>query len=347
MEQNTKLRWGIIGAGHIAKDLADGVNESETGTLLAVASREQSKADAFGDTYGIPRRYGSYQKLLDDPDVDAIYIATPHPMHIEWAIKGAQAGKHLLVEKPIGMNRFETMAILEAARVNDVFLMEAFMYRCHPQTFKLREMLANGVIGQVQHIRASFAYDATRGGLVGRAFENDLGGGGILDVGCYPASAARMIAGAAFGKPFAEPIDVKGVGHVGPTGVDHYAIASLRFPGDILAEVSTGVGLHMHEDQTIKIYGSKGTIFVPDPWCPSRYDRNPVKILVKMHGEETERTVLVDAPKDLYSYEADMVGGHIDQRQAPAMPWDDTLGNVTVLDKWRAEVGVVYDMENR
>src|SRR5450432_736684 len=128
-----KLTWGILGTGSIANTFARGLTTSETGELLAVGSRTQAAADAFGETWDIAHRHGTYEALLADNDVQAIYISTPHPMHAEWAIKAAEAGKHVLCEKPIALNAAEAMAIIEAARQNNVFLMEAFMYRCHPQ----------------------------------------------------------------------------------------------------------------------------------------------------------------------------------------------------------------------
>ena len=343
-EPKGPLKWGIIGTGHIAEELADGVIASTTGELLAVGSRKQETADRFGDAYGAPRRYGTYEALLADGDVEAVYIATPHPMHAEWAIKAAEARKHILVEKPIGMNWPEAMAMIEAARVNDVFLMEAFMYRCHPQMRKLVELIGDGAIGQVQFIRASFSYHSNAG-PESRFFAQELGGGGILDVGCYPVSVSRLIAGAACGKPFEEPTEVKGSAHLGETGVDEYAIASLKFLGDIIAQVSTGVGLNLHEVNTVQVVGTEGSIFVPDPWVPSRWNRDPVKMSLKRHGEEQATEVIIEAPHDLYTYEADMVASHIAERQAPAMTWNDSLGNMRVLDLWRKEVGLVYDLE--
>src|SRR5262245_34718066 len=136
-----KLNWGILGTGAIARKFARALVPSRTGRLLAVASRQQAPADAFARDFGITRAHGTYQALLDDKDVDAVYISTPHPFHAEWAICAARAKKHILCEKPIAMNHAEAMAIIEAARENGVFLMEAFMYRCHPQTQKLMELL--------------------------------------------------------------------------------------------------------------------------------------------------------------------------------------------------------------
>ena len=340
----TRLQWGIVSTGHIAKELADGVRASTTGELLAVASREQKKADEFGQAYGVPRRYDSYQRLLDDPDVQAVYIATPHPMHAEWAIKAAEAGKHILVEKPIGLNAPEARAMIDAAAKHDVFLMEAFMYRCHPQTAKLVELIRGGAVGRVQFIRASFSYGASFD-PASRAYNNELAGGGILDVGCYPVSASRLIAGVAHGQPFLNPLEVKGAGHLGRTGIDEYAAAVLRFAGDIVAEVSTGIGLNMHEAQTIEVFGTEGRLLVADPWVPSRWNLNPLKIVLKRHDEKTPREIVVECPRDLYTCEADMVADHIAERQAPAMTWDDTLGNIETLDRWRQEVGLVYEQE--
>jgi predicted dehydrogenase len=193
------LAWGILGAGTIARAFANGVAQSETGTLLAVGSRSQETADAFGDKWNIPRRYSSYEALLADKDVQAIYISVPHPLHAEWAIKAAEAGKHVLCEKPIALNHAEATAIVEAAYRNDVFLMEAYMYRCHPQIARLVELIRAGAIGQVRLIQATFSFH-TRFNPESRLLKNTLGGGGILDVGGYCASIARLIAGAASGE---------------------------------------------------------------------------------------------------------------------------------------------------
>lgn len=212
-----KLKWGIIGAGTIANTFAKGVLESQSGELLAIGSRAQASADEFGDKYNIPRRYASYQALLDDPEVQAVYIATLHPQHAEWAIKAARAKKHILCEKPIGLNHAEAMAIIEAARENDVFLMEAFMYRCHPLIQKLVELVRDKVIGDVRLIRAAFSYSFPSA-PDHRARANIHAGGGILDVGCYPISISRLVAGAATGKDFAEPLELKAVGFLGEAG---------------------------------------------------------------------------------------------------------------------------------
>lgn len=149
---SSTLNWGILGTGHIAHIFANGLRQSKTGTLLAVGSRTQESANAFGETWGVPLRYASYTDLLMDSDVQAVYISTPHPLHAQWAIQAAEAGKHILCEKPLAINSGQARAMVEAARSNNVFLMEAFMYRCHPQTEKLVELISSGVIGQVRVI---------------------------------------------------------------------------------------------------------------------------------------------------------------------------------------------------
>lgn len=341
-----KLGWGILAAGNIAKAFAKGVAKSRTGRLVAVGSRSLDKAQAFAKEFSVARAHGSYEALLADPDVQAVYIATPHPMHAEWAIKAAEAGKHILCEKPIGINHAQAMAIVEAARVNKVFLMEAFMYRCHPQTAKLVELVKSGVIGPVRMIQATFSFRAGPD-PESRLLANKYGGGGILDVGCYTTSMSRLIAGAAQGHPFAEPSEVKGVAYLGKTGVDEYTAAVLKFPAPpggqpILAQVATGVRLN--QDSSVRIYGDEGSIVVPSPWIPAR-EGGTVRIIVNAKGKTEEVQVQTDAY--LYGLEADVVADSLPNLQPapPAMTWDDTLGNMVTLDRWRESIGLVYDEE--
>lgn len=340
----TTLNWGIIGAGGIAKTFAKGLANSKTGKLLAVASRSQEKADKFGQELNVPRRYGSYEALLADKDVQAVYIATPHPMHAEWAIKAAEAGKHILCEKPIALNHAEAMTIVEAAVANDVFLMEAFMYRCHPQIAKLVELIREKAIGEVRIIQATFSFHAGFN-PESRLWKNDLAGGGIMDVGCYATSMARLVAGAAMGKDFADPISVSGAGRLSPqTHVDEYAVGVLKFPGDIVATIATGVGLN--QDNTVRIFGTEGNIVIPSAWIPAR-EGGTVRIIVKKNSEKEPREIVIENKDWLYAMEADAVAANLDKRQAPspAMSWGDTLGNMQTLDQWRQAIGLVYDAE--
>jgi predicted dehydrogenase/aryl-alcohol dehydrogenase-like predicted oxidoreductase len=336
-----KLNWGILGAASIARNFVKGVVRSKTGRVVAVASRSMQKAQQFGDEFSIPNRHGSYEALLADAQVQIVYIATPHPMHVEWAIKAAEAGKHILVEKPIGLNFAEAMVAIEAARAADVFLMEAFMYRCHPQTARIVELVKSNAIGKLSVIDATFSFHFPRTfDAQSRLLSNALGGGGILDVGGYPVSMARLLAGAAAGKDFENPIDVKAVGHLEPTGVDGYSIACLKFPGDILAQLSAGV--QSAQDSMVKIYGSEGSIFVAEPWTPVR-EGGTVKIILHRREQQPEEIEIEAQP--LYAIEADAVAANLSHRQAPAMSWDDTLGNMRTLDQWRSQIDLVYESE--
>ena len=344
------LNWGVMGAGGIAYVFCNGMRFTDSGQILAVASRTQERLNRLANDFDIPRQYNDYADLLTDEDIDAVYIATIHPLHAEWAIKCAEAGKHLLVEKPISMSHTETAAMVNAARENDVFLMEAFMYRCHPQIAKMVELIQDSTIGDVQTIRATFGY---RSGFnpQSRLYNREMGGGGILDIGCYTASMARKVAGAADNKLFLNPISVKGNGKIGPTGVDHIAAATLKFENDIIAEIVCAV--ECTYGSNVIIYGTEGTITIPNPWLPSspcRGARTPLpldttfpatQLIVHSSGSREATEVTVTADRDLFTYEADMVAAHLADRQAPAMSWEDTLGNMQLLDAWREEVGVV------
>ena len=339
-----QVRWGLLAAGNIAKAFAAALGESESGKALAVASRSAEKAGKFAEEFKIPRAYGSYGELLADAEIDAVYISTPHPMHAEWAIKAADAGKHILCEKPLTMNQYDAMTVIEAARRNDVFLMEAFMYRCNPQTARLVELIRDGAIGQVRIINAVFSFQCGYN-LQSRLLKAALGGGGILDVGCYTVSMSRLLAGAALGRDFADPIDVQAAGHVGAESrVDEWTSAVMRFEGDIVARVSTGV--QVNQDSTVTVHGSGGRIHVPAPWFCNGRVAGKTTIHLARAGKQAEE-IVVDVPKGIYAIEADVVTANIERRQAPApaMSWADTMGNMAALDRWRKAIGVNYPCE--
>jgi predicted dehydrogenase/aryl-alcohol dehydrogenase-like predicted oxidoreductase len=331
-----------LGTGGIAKAFAQHLKKSKTGKLVAVGSRTAESAKKFADEFGGIRAHATYDAILADAEVQALYIATPHPYHSEWAIKAAEAGKHLLVEKPLGMNWPEVEAVIEAALANKVFLMEAFMYRCHPQTAKLVQLLRDKAIGEVRVIQANFGfhwpkpYDAKS-----RLIDPNLGGGGILDVGCYPISMVRLIAGVAQGRDFADPTELVATGVLGQTGVDEWTIASLKFPGNILASCSTSV--QVNQESVLRIFGSDGSIFVPDPWVPSR-NGGQTKITLNKNGEKPQE-IVVDSPLPIYALEADAVAEHLGKLQSPTMNWDDSLGNAKALDQWRKAIKLQYPNE--
>ncbi|PQV63310.1 putative dehydrogenase [Abditibacterium utsteinense] len=341
MTDISTLRWGILGAGSIAKTFARGLGESQTGTLVAIGSRTQDSADKFGAEFGLQKRYASYEALLSDTEIDAVYIATPHPMHAQWAIKAADAKKHVLCEKPLTLNHGEAMAVVEAARENGVLLMEAFMYRCHPQTAKIVELVQSGAIGEVKLITASFGFQAGFNAQ-SRLFNPDLGGGGILDVGCYCASMVRLIAGAATGQAFANPQQVLGAGHLGQSGVDEIAAATLKFPGDILAQISTSVALG--QENVVRIFGTKGDLLVSSPWFCAPGENQP-NLILNRDGKSEE--IFAPGERNLYAYEADAFFEATQKGavQSPAMSGEDALGNMASLDAWRAQIKLVYPAE--
>jgi predicted dehydrogenase len=333
-----KLRWGIVSTGKIARTLARALAKSSTSELVAVASRCEESARKFASEFAVPRAHGSYEALFADPGVDIAYIATPHPSHAHWAVLAARAKKHVLCEKPLGMTLTEVTRIVQAAREHDVFLMEAFMYRCAPQTRKLVELVASGVIGRVHAIAASFGFDGAFP-VSGRLLANELGGGGILDVGCYPVSIARLLAGAAQGAPFSDPVSVHGLGHVGGTSrVDEYAVAILKFPGEIVATLACAVQLL--QENVVRVFGRGGQLLVREPFLPAK-DGGFTEILIERPGREAE-VVRVDAPDGLYVYEVDTVADQIERREAREMSHADSLGNARTLDLWREAVGVTY-----
>jgi len=347
---SNSVAWGVLGAGEIAKAFVHGVKELPNSRVVAIGSRSAEKANAFAQEHGLANAacHGSYDALLADDAVDAVYIATPHPMHAEWAIKAAEAGKHILCEKPAALNHAQTMAMLEAARANEIFFMEAFKDRCHPQTHKLLELIQSGVIGELRTVRVTFGFNGDAWGLEAdsRLLDPALGGGGILDVGGYAVEFARMLAGAGVGQPFLTPTKVKGAAHLGDTGVDEWAAATLKFDTGFIAEVACGVRAQL--ENTCHLVGSKGTITLPDPWLNGREGAETGKIIVNQHGED-ENIIEVVSDYSGFGYETHAAAEAIltgkTQADAPAMTWDDSLSQAKTLDQWREQVGLVYPHE--
>ena len=339
----TDLRWGILGTGRIAGIFSRGVLASQTGRLAAVGSRAQATADRFAREYKVARAHGSYEALLADPEVQVVYVATPHPHHAEWTMRAAQAGKHVLCEKPLTLNHAQAVTVVEAARAAGVLLMEAFMYRCHPQTARVVELVKSDALGRVGLVQASFGFQREFNPDA-RLWNRALGGGGILDVGCYPVSFARLIAGAADGQPFADPVSVAGTGYLHPpAGVDVSAAGTLKFANGMVAQVACSIGLV--QDSSARLYGSEGWLHVPVPWISTR-DGGTSSIFLHRPGASAPEEIAITAPP-LYALEADAFAAALAAgwRDVPQMTVADTLGNMAVLDQWRSAVGLVYDLE--
>ncbi|CUX66510.1 MULTISPECIES: aldo/keto reductase [Agrobacterium] len=344
MTTEQPIRWGIIGPGTIAKTFADGIAHSRTGRLEAIATRNPGKP-GLAEAFAGARIIKGYDALLSDPDIDAVYIATPHTGHAEWAIKAIRAGKNVLVEKPIALSAYDADAIFHEAKKAGVFAGEAYMYRLHPQTAKLLELVKARAVGDIRIIRSSFGFSMGSFRADHRLFANETAGGGILDVGGYPVSMVRLIAGAVEDKPFAEPEKVAGVAHLGQSGVDEWASAVLKFPNGIVAEVSCSI--MAAQDNVLRIIGSEGRIEVKDFWFASGHKGGTGRIDI-IRGDKVE-TIEVPEDRWLYSFEVDAAGEAIRQGRnefaAPGMAWADSLGNLRVMDQWRASVGLEYSVE--
>jgi len=338
------IRWGIIGPGTIARTFADGIAHSRTGRLEAIATRNPDKP-GLAEAFAGARIIHGYDALLADPDIDAVYIATPHTGHAEWAIKAIRAGKNVLVEKPIALSAYDADAIFHEAKKAGVFAGEAYMYRLHPQTAKLLELVKARAVGDIRIIRSSFGFNMGSFRADHRLFANETAGGGILDVGGYPVSMVRMIAGTVDGKPFAEPEKVAGAAHLGQSGVDEWASAVLKFANGIVAEVSCSI--MAAQDNVLRIIGSEGRIEVKDFWFAAGHKGGTGRIDI-VKGDKVET---IELPEDrwLYSFEVDAAGEAIRQGRhefaAPGMTWSDSLGNLRVMDQWRASVGLEYSVE--
>ena len=335
-----KLNWGILGTGSIARVFASGIQGSTTGNLYAIGSRTKESALAFSVEFDVKAIYNSYESLLEDKKVDSVYIALPHPLHAQWAIKAAEAGKHILCEKPMAMTYDDTVKIISAARKNNVFLMEGYMYRFHPQTSKLVDLIKQKIIGDVRIIQATFSFHAEVDNIT-LSYQKSRGGGGIMDVGGYPVSISRLIAGIANGQSFSNPLEVNGMAHIGGISqVDEWAIGTLKFEGGILAQIAAGTSLV--QDNIVRIFGSKGSIVIPSPWVPGGREPGTTKILVYQNGKKQPEEILISTKIGLYSLEADIVAECIGVSQSPLMSWEDTLGNMKTLDLWREAVGMSY-----
>lgn len=333
-----KLRWGILGTGNAANVMARAINCSNFGVLKAVASRSSQSALNFAAIHDIDNYYDSYERLLEDKEVDVICIALPHNLHAEWSIKAAVAKKNILCEKPAAINFQSAIKVIEAVRRNDVFYMEGFMYRCHAQTKKLIELLRKGSIGKVLLIEASFCY---HGNFDDQQYElkKITGGGGILDVGCYPISMARLIAATVNKVESIKPIQVFGMAHIGlKSESDDYSVAILKFEGDIFAQVSTGTALEHRND--VRIFGSGGSIYIPSPWVPGGSGPGETAIFLKKTGIKEIEEINIKTSIGLYEQEIDAVSLAILNGRSGEVSLQDTLDNMDTIQLWRNSINI-------
>ncbi len=329
------MQLGILGTGGIAAELAEAAPGSSRAMVAAVASRDAERAAGFARRHGIDRWHGSYQELLGDPAIDAVYVATPHRQHAEWTCAAMAHHKHVLCEKPLTVNAAEAETVIAAARESGVLVMEAFAYLFHPQTHALLQLLEQRRIGAVREISVTFSFttdDADRG----RILDHALAGGGILDVGCYCVSMAQLITGE-------EPIAVTGTAELDPVErVDLHAVGALTFPRAVVAQVECAVAL-AQPDQ-LRISGTDGEIVIAQPcWIPECRDSD-----TSIEVRTAARTEVIEIGRTghIFALELDAFAQLID---ADAREWErswaQSLATMRTLDRWRAAVGVSYDWE--
>jgi xylose dehydrogenase (NAD/NADP) len=248
------VNWGILSTADINQKLIPGAHESPKVKLLAVASRDKERAEEYARSWEIERAYGSYDELLADPEIEAVYIPLPNTMHVEWSIKALEAGKHVLCEKPMSRSAADVERAFETAEKDGRILSEAFMYRHNPQTRQLTQLVDDGAIGELRLIRAAFSYGLYDAENI--RLRTDVEGGSLMDVGCYCVSGSRLLGG--------EPERVYGEARIGETGTDWVFTGTLRFPGDVLATFDCGTGLVDRDE--LEAIGSEGSLFLDDPW---------------------------------------------------------------------------------
>jgi len=333
----TKVRFGVIGTGGIAADFCQALAPSPTCEVVNAVGSSAAKSQAFAQRFGLRSAAANLKELLGDANVDVVYVATPHPLHEAQALACIEMGKHVLCEKPLTVDAASTERVLAAARQRKVFLLEGYMYRCHPLLAGVIERVKRGDIGELRHIKADFGFRVERDPQ-GRLFDLKLGGGGILDVGGYCMSFARLLAGIVTGQPFAEPAQLSAVGFRGPTGADELATALVTFPSGLTAALTCAV--HHRVGTEAVLYGERGQIVVPDPWIPQGLRQGlETSFSVRREGQP-EETVTIRTDRPTYALQAELVAMSLNGVEAPwpAMTWADTLGNMRALDAWRAAV---------
>lgn len=305
-------RWGILSTANINRHVLAGAAGSDQVEIAAVASRDLARAVAYARERGIPRAYGSYEELLADPALEAIYISLPNSLHVEWAIRALQAGKHVLCEKPVSRHPEQVEALFDAAERAGRYCMEAFMWRHNPQTKRLAELVTDGAIGELRLIRAAFSFPLANPANI--RLRSDLDGGALMDIGCYCVSGARLLAG--------EPVRVTAQQVVGPSGVDVRFTGTLAFDGPVLAQFDCALDLPNRSE--LEAIGSKGSIRVQDPWHCGHPE------LRLQRGDEVE--VIPVEPVDSYRLELENLGAAIRGEEKPLLGRAESVAQARAIE---------------
>jgi len=339
---SSTLRWGIIGTGNIARQFCEGVRQTPRGKLVAVASRSGQSAKAFAEEHGVDRGIEGYAALVSADDVDAVYIALPNSLHAEWTIRALKAGKHVLCEKPLATSAKEAERMFAAARQADRLLVEAFMYRCHPQMHKVCELVTAGAIGDLRMIQANFCYrmKSPEGNI---RFDPDLGGGALMDIGCYCLDFCRWLVGQCLpGDHEPNPIDLGACAAMHPGGIDENVLFKMRFHGNILAVGQAGMGVQMNN--ALRLGGTEGYLTIDVPWKPPQHEaivRVNGQAPPKMEGGGSapgERVHRIDADHPLFGLEAEAFAAAALDGRPPFIAEAETIGNHRVMDRLKAMI---------
>jgi xylose dehydrogenase (NAD/NADP) len=306
------VKWGILSTARINRSIIPPAHASEKTALVAVASRDRARAEEYAAEWEIPRAYGSYESLLADQEIEAVYISLPNNLHVEWSIRAVEAGKHVLCEKPMGRRAAEVEAAFDAAEGAGRILSEAFMWRHNPQAKRLRQLLDEGAIGELRVVRAAFSFALFDPENI--RLRTDVEGGSLMDVGCYCLNGSRFLAG--------EPELVFGQQLIGPTGTDWVFTGSLRFSGDAFGLFDCGTALPSRDE--LEAIGSEGSLFLDDPW----HARKPV-IDLRRAGE-AERIEL--EPVDSYRLELENVSDAIRGETELLLGREDAVGNARAIE---------------
>jgi predicted dehydrogenase len=306
------VRWGILSTADINTKLLAGAAESPDVAVVAVGSRELDRAEAFARRHGIERAYGSYDDVLQDPDVEAVYIPLPNTMHCEWSTRALQAGKHVLCEKPLTRHPDEVSRAFDAAEGAGRFLSEAFMYRHHPQTARLVELVRDGAIGELRLVRSAFTYTLFDPQNI--RLRTDVDGGALMDVGCYCVSGSRLLAG--------EPESVFGRAYLGHTGTDWVFTGSLRFPGDVLGLFDCATAITGRDE--LEAIGTEGSLFLDDPW-------HCLEPVIELRREGDVERIEVE-PGNPYRLELEDLGRAIRNEHPPLLGRADALAQSRVIE---------------
>jgi D-xylose 1-dehydrogenase (NADP+, D-xylono-1,5-lactone-forming) len=306
------VRFGVLSTADINEKVLEGARASDRVETAAVASRDRDRADAYARAHGIGRAYGSYEALLADPELEAIYISLPNSLHVEWSVRALEAGKHVLCEKPLDRREAEVERAFDTADSAGLLLAEALMWRHNPQTAKLQELVGSGAIGEIRQIRAAFSYTLTDEQNV--RLRADLDGGALMDVGCYCVSGARLLAG--------EPDAVFGVQVTGPSGVDVRFAGVLRFPNRVIAQFHCGFDLPV--ESRLEPIGSRGSIVLRDPW----HARKPG---LEVRRDDASEWVDVELANS-YRLELENLADAIRGVREPLLGREDALAQARVIE---------------